>query len=408
MKVWVVLLVCLNTKALKLYVGGGYSTEDFLLVWASFVADHGQPLTCHSDRGSQLVSAAKENPDMETPGYDWDMVASSMAGKTVWYFTPAQAQFRNGAVEIFVKKFKRTFEHLFKGKVMRLLEMQAAVKIVASVTNSRPISAWYGPKGGDDPDYLTAITPNMLLTGRANTEIPVRDYDETSRPLVRMQYVQQVVTEWWNQFRVQNFSSLVPTQKWQEERRNIEVGDVVLVQYSSVTKPGSYRLAKVVSVEQDEDDGLVRTCTVVYSILAELGIDEMLEYKGITRKERGVLVQRLVLILPVEEMGTLDGLVEEENKFSSPKYRSRAEGGSVEADFELPISTIFNAQVSRDISVAKEELGMMDQMLRNMQLFNVTSANLYWTGLKRNSLATHHDYLWVEYDACLGGEPLHV
>ena len=103
MKVWVVLLVCLNTKALKLYVGGGYSTEDFLLVWASFVADHGQPLTCHSDRGSQLVSAAKENPDMETPGYDWDMVASSMTGKTVWYFTPAQAQFRNGAVEIFVK-----------------------------------------------------------------------------------------------------------------------------------------------------------------------------------------------------------------------------------------------------------------------------------------------------------------
>ena len=68
--------------------------------------------------------------------------------------------------------------------VMRLLEMQAAVKIVASVTNSRPISARYGPKGGDDPDYLTAITPNMLLTGWANNEIPVHDYDEASRPLV--------------------------------------------------------------------------------------------------------------------------------------------------------------------------------------------------------------------------------
>ena len=158
----------------------------------------------------------------------------------------------------------------------------------------------------------------------------------------------------------------------------------------------------MVSVEQDEDDGLVRTCTVVYSILAELSIEEMLEYKGITRKELRVPVQRFVLILPLEEMGTLDGLVEEENKFSSPKYRSRAEGGSVEADFELPISTIFNAQVSRDISVAQEEIGMMNHMLRNMQLFNVASANLYRTGLKLNSLATHHDYLWVEYKAYMG------
>ena len=67
-----------------------------------------------------------------------------------------------------------------------------------------------------------------------------------------------------------------------------------------------------------------------------------------------------------------------------------------------PISTIFNAQVSSDISVAKEELGMTDQMLSHTKLFNVASANLYRTGLKLNSLATHHDYLWVEYEAYMG------
>ena len=142
MKIWVILFVCLSTKALKLYVAEGYSTEDFMLAWNSFEADHGEPLTCHSDRGSQLVCAAKQDLKIEVPDYDWDVVAGSM--KTAWYFTPAQAQFRNGAVEIYVKKFKRTLEHKFKNRQMRLLEFETALKIVASVGNSRPLSVRYG------------------------------------------------------------------------------------------------------------------------------------------------------------------------------------------------------------------------------------------------------------------------
>ena len=48
-------------------------------------------------------------------------------------------------------------------------------------------------------------------------------------------------------------------------------------------------------------DGLVHTCTVVYSLLAELSYEDRTKYKGVTKKELRVPVQRLVLILPVEE-----------------------------------------------------------------------------------------------------------
>ena len=54
-------------------------------------------------------------------------------------------------------------------------------------------------------------------------------------------------------------------------------------------------------VEVDSVDGLVHTCTVVYSLLAELSYADRAKYKGITKKELRVPVQRLVLILPVEE-----------------------------------------------------------------------------------------------------------
>ena len=91
----------------------------------------------------------------------------------------------------------------------------------------------------------------------------------------------------------------------------MRVGDVVLVQYTSKSAPGTYRLARVISVEVDEMDKLVHTCTVMYSLLAELRPADRLKYKGVTRKQLRVPVQRLVLILPVEEV---EGKVDEENQ----------------------------------------------------------------------------------------------
>ena len=60
MKVWAVLFLCLNTRAIKIYIAPGYATEDFLLAWTEFVGDCGVPRRVHSDRGTQLISAAGE------------------------------------------------------------------------------------------------------------------------------------------------------------------------------------------------------------------------------------------------------------------------------------------------------------------------------------------------------------
>ena len=82
MKVWAVLIVCLQTKAVKIYIAGGLSTSDFLLVWDEFVADHGQPAIAYSDRGTNLVSAAKESKSVDMPNYEWDKIVETTRGKT--------------------------------------------------------------------------------------------------------------------------------------------------------------------------------------------------------------------------------------------------------------------------------------------------------------------------------------
>ena len=48
MKVWALLAVCLNTRALRIYLLPGYSTEDFLVTWAELEADCGIPRRVHT------------------------------------------------------------------------------------------------------------------------------------------------------------------------------------------------------------------------------------------------------------------------------------------------------------------------------------------------------------------------
>jgi hypothetical protein len=65
MKVWNVITVCLNTKAVTMHLAPGYSTADFFIAYDSHVYDRGVPANVHSDKGSQLVAAGKEVMDVD-------------------------------------------------------------------------------------------------------------------------------------------------------------------------------------------------------------------------------------------------------------------------------------------------------------------------------------------------------
>ena len=58
----------------------------------------------------------------------------------------------------------------------------------------------------------------------------------------------------------------------------------------------------MVDVEVD-GDGLVRTVSVEYSLLAKLAWDDRASTNGVTKKRLRLPVQRLVLIPPVEKSG---------------------------------------------------------------------------------------------------------
>ena len=117
-----------------------------------------------------------------------------------------------------MKQFKWSLA-MYKESNMSYAELQSVFKMIASVLNSRPISARYGPKHAEaDPDFLEVITPNMLLTGRSGVDLPVKVYSDEEKPSKRLAYKENLENSWWNQWKIQSFDSLLPTQSWHQKR----------------------------------------------------------------------------------------------------------------------------------------------------------------------------------------------
>ena len=208
-------------------------------------------------------------------------------------------QWRNRAAESFVKKFKRSFNHLYREARFSFAELACAVKRIANILNHRPVSVQRTKSDAHDEDFLSPLTPNMLLIGRSG-DSPPQEYIDTDEPQMRKSFIEELEEAWWYQYKVQYFDSLIPTRKWVDSHRNMAVGDVVLIRYSSKSAPGTYRLGRVAAVELD-DDNLVRTCTVKYNLIKPITTTNRNSTEDVVRKEVRVPVQRLVLILPIEE-----------------------------------------------------------------------------------------------------------
>ena len=79
------------------------------------------------------------------------------------------------------------------------------------------------------------------------------------------------------------------------------VWDIVLIEFKCKSFPGIYRYGRVKEVEVDSNDGLVCMYTVVYKLIKDSSKNLRNIFTDVTLKQVHLPVQRLVLILPVEE-----------------------------------------------------------------------------------------------------------
>jgi hypothetical protein len=312
MKVWPLVIVCQATGALHTAVAHDYSTDAFLLQWDHFTAIRGVPAKVGSDKGSQLTSGgntvawgAEDKKDKDGAKVWAEVEEKGAKFGTIWEFVPAGAQFRNGLAEARVKAIKQTLDHmlattLVAGKpTLHYSELVTVLAQAANIVNDRPIGAKQMTEGD-----LVPVTVNQLLLGRTSTTGPrhgTRDAEEDFKACSA--YHDNLLDTWWALWRQQGFSSLLPYYRHKDAKRNtnLRTGDVCLLMYDNKIK-NTYRLCRIAEVFESED-GLVRTVRVGYR---ERRAGAAHVYKSTALTEMEVAVQRLVLLVPEEELETAD------------------------------------------------------------------------------------------------------
>jgi hypothetical protein len=104
-----------------------------------------------------------------------------------------------------------------------------------------------------DPTEVDALTPNHFLHGRPNIQL-YSDFDAQPQLLSKRRWMdaQEIVNHFWNRWMHEYLPSLIERTKWLRPRRNLAVGDVVLMERPN-PKRSIWPIGRIVRVEAGAD-----------------------------------------------------------------------------------------------------------------------------------------------------------
>ena len=148
------------------------------------------------------------------------------------------------------------------GEILTYAEIVTLFAKISYSVNSRPLALQDTSPNSQQDEDMMPLTPNQLLLGRSNIEVPSMSYNEDCKYSARLSYVQQVYNAWWSKWIDTVLPTLVPCKRWKDIRKNVKRGDIVLMKYPGNVED-DYRRARVLEVYPDYKN-LVRTVKVGY------------------------------------------------------------------------------------------------------------------------------------------------
>ena len=118
----------------------------------------------------------------------------------------------------------------------------------------------------------------------------------------------QITQAWWVQWTQKYWHQLVPRTKWSQLHRSLRPGDIAHIIYTNKYSPPQFCLCRVAKVFPDED-GVVRTVEI--TMRPRHSSDKAGKYVAKPAVAIRTAVQRLAVLLPVEEQGSFPASTQE-------------------------------------------------------------------------------------------------
>lgn len=283
-KIWVIMYICLSTRAVSMVPIKGYDTVSFLLGHARFRSIYGNPVRIYSDQGTQLKSASEEDK--------WQEVAAATGALgTTWKFSPVGSSWYNGLAERAIRSAREQLDLRLQdeGK-LDYIEMDTLLARISYILNDRPLAASLTVE-----DDVVVLCPNDMLLGRVSRSKRehMAELHEDPQEELRgaLGLVEEVARGWWKGWVQQVLPDLTPRTKWRTEKRNVKPGDVALLCEKTKMGRPKYPMVRVSAVHPDSR-GKVRRVTVRI-------VDK--KKSGPATREIQVGVQRLAVFLAIDD-----------------------------------------------------------------------------------------------------------
>ena len=250
-----VIFTCMASRAVHIEVVHSLEAQSFIMAFQRFCARRGTPVSCKSDRGTNIVGATE---DMRKAWINIDVkkiTDFTKRNNVQWQFNTPKNSEAGGVWERQIRTIRKTLLGVLDPNVTLTDEiLQTYLTEAENLINSRPIT-----RVSDEP-LVDALTPNHLLVMQGNSPHSLVGYDDSK--IVRSQWKQvtQLTENFWRRWHAEYLHTLQQRQKWNRKLPNIKVGELVMLVEPNLAR-GQWPLG-IIEKLKPSSDGLIRSVSV--------------------------------------------------------------------------------------------------------------------------------------------------
>ena len=225
-KVWLVLFTCLRIRSIHVDIVKKLQTDALLDTLIRFHALHDGVKRFLSDNGTNLRGADNLLRAMMD---EWKAVADPwLTTKRVsWDFIPPHTPWAGGTWERLIRSFKKVLKALVN-EDMDIERFRTLVIVATGIINRRPLTRVSSdPRDPRPLTPMTFLSPGAVLT--ASSDIIPTTPLSGSRLRRSQDSLRPLLESLWKRWRTEYVADLQRRHKWLARRRNLQVGDLLLM-----------------------------------------------------------------------------------------------------------------------------------------------------------------------------------
>lgn len=263
LKRYSIIFTCLSSRAVHFESVSSMDTDSFILCLRRFIGRRGCIRSIRCDNGTNFVGARNElKRALEEMDVDkvTNFLLNEGADFITWKHNPPYSSNFGGAWERLIRSARTILDGLMKshGHYLNDESFRTLLVEVEAIINSRPLTV----DTVSDPHSPLPLAPTNLLTMKSKVILPPPGIFQREDLYCRRRWrrIQHLSDEFWSRWRKEYLQQLQTRVMWRNKKRNMKVGDVILVKDDNVVR-NEWKMGVVEKVFAS-NDGMIRTVLI--------------------------------------------------------------------------------------------------------------------------------------------------